>query len=200
MVLATVSGARAAGRATGRAMVDVDVADGTGHLQGDVLQPAVAGQAARAGTEVVVLRQGRRVTGAAPDDQPGGRPRRRPDRPDRAGLPAVRKAGLTTWELAELVDEALAAGRRLRRPAAPRVRAELDLVDRRDGVHGIHTPESMDATSSRRGAGWPSTSCCASSSRWCCASGRLERDGRHPPRASAATAASARFLDRLPSS
>ncbi len=54
-----------------------------------VLQPALAGQAAERGHPGGGVRQGRALSGPAPDDESGRRPGRRPDRPDRPGVSAV---------------------------------------------------------------------------------------------------------------
>ena len=57
------------------ALVTVDVTDGSGHLQGHVLQPGAGASAScRPGTEAVALRQARALPGPQADDEPGRRP------------------------------------------------------------------------------------------------------------------------------
>ena len=74
----------------GRSMVTADVTDGTGAPPGHVLQPAVArAAAARRAPRSIAVRQARALPGPPADDEPGGRPDRRPDRAHRARLPAV---------------------------------------------------------------------------------------------------------------
>ena len=73
--------------------------------------------------------------------------------------PASAKAGLTSWEIGQFVEEALGAGRRVRGPlAAPRGarRSACGIGPRRSAPS---TLPSRSPWSSRRGAGWCSTSC-----------------------------------------
>ena len=74
-----------------RTMVNVVVGDGSGPAARRVLQPAVARAPAARGPAGRPVRQGRRVPRRAADDEPGGRPDRRPHRPHRADLPAERE-------------------------------------------------------------------------------------------------------------
>ena len=59
--------------------------------------------------------------------------------------PQSEKAGLTTWDLAKLVEEALNRSRvrGFDDPVAPEVLDRFDFVDREAALHGIHLPESM---------------------------------------------------------
>ena len=139
-----------------------------------VLQPAVAGAAAAAGHRGGVLRQGRHLSGSPPALEPRRRPDRRQDRAHRPALRAEREAphhhlGDRRLGRRRARRSAHAAGSPSRSPTTVLRSVRL----RRPG-HGAarHPPARGDG---RRGAGphagWCSTSCSASSSRSCCASG-----------------------------
>ncbi len=84
--------------------------------------------------------------------------------------PQSEKAQISTWELAGWVEEALRRcnERGIADPVPAVVRERLGLVARGNALRSIHAPESMRERS-WRGVAWPSTSCSACSSCWCCA-------------------------------
>ena len=169
--------------AGGRSLVEVDVTDGSRLPALHVLQPAVAGQAAEGGHRGRSSSASSTSTRAASQmtnpvvDLVG----------DRTGrivpiYPQSEKAGLTTWELGGWVEEALRAGRRVRRPAAralarrarPR-RPHLGLpADPRARVAG-RRPGRPQAAGLRRAAAPPGHA------RHAQAGGRADAEG-HPPR------------------
>ena len=59
--------------------------------------------------------------------------------------PQSEKVALSTWEIADLVEQALrrCGDRGLADPVPPAVRLRLGLVDRSAALHGIHLPESI---------------------------------------------------------
>ena len=132
-------------------MVEAVVDDGTGAAEPRVLQPAVARAQLRSGTEVVAVREARRVPRQAAADEPDrrrARPRRRTttDRRDRADLPAVGEGRRVHVGAPALVVGALACrGAGLRRSARrPRPRPGRARRSRRPRCAAIHQPESMD--------------------------------------------------------
>ena len=64
--------------------------------------------------------------------------------------PQSEKAGLTTWELAAWVEEALTRAGDVVDPLPERWRDELDVVNRTWALHQIHVPESMGAAQAAR--------------------------------------------------
>ena len=80
--------------------------------------------------------------------------------------PTSEKSGIAGWEFGEWVAEALRRAGTFDDPVPERWRRELDLIDRTTAFSGH--PRAVVVRRARRGAGagWPSTSCCGSSSRW----------------------------------
>jgi ATP-dependent DNA helicase RecG len=143
MVLATVK--RVSSRRTrhGRSLVEVDVFDGSGYLRCTFFnQPWRARQLAT-GTEAVFfgkleLFKGRRQMNSPVVDLVG----------DRTGkiipiYPQSDKAGLTTWEVARWVEEALERAGELVDPLPAPWRRELDVVGRTWAFRQIHKPDSL---------------------------------------------------------
>ena len=64
--------------------------------------------------------------------------------------PQSEKAGLTTWELGEWVEEALHRAGQFAEPLPEGLLDRLDLVDRTQAFRNIHTPESMEAANVAR--------------------------------------------------
>src|SRR5207237_7542965 len=60
------------------------------------------------------------------------------------------KAGLTTWDLAPIVAEALDRAKEFADPLPESWRDRLDLQDRTWAFHAIHEPESMAAAQAAR--------------------------------------------------
>src|SRR5205807_6445404 len=64
--------------------------------------------------------------------------------------PQSEKAGLTTWDLAPIVAEALDRAKEFADPLPESWRDRLDLQDRTPAFHAIHEPESMAAAQAAR--------------------------------------------------
>ncbi|MCA1691439.1 MAG: DNA helicase RecG, partial [Actinobacteria bacterium] len=64
--------------------------------------------------------------------------------------PQSEKAGLTTWELGEWIEEALGRAGEFAEPLPLEWRDRLDLVDRTWAFNHIHNPESMAAAAAAR--------------------------------------------------
>ena len=136
-----------------RSMVEVVVDDGTGRLSIVLLQPAVAGPAARGGPEVVVFGQDRDLPGRPPDDEPGRRPRRRPDRPARPHLPAVGQGEDRLDRDRRLRRRGARADGRVRRAAAGR--GACDELGLRRADRGVPAASTPPRPSQRARAGPP---------------------------------------------
>jgi ATP-dependent DNA helicase RecG len=149
-VLATVKRVQQRRTRQRRTMVEVDVFDGSSYLHCVFFnQPWRARQLQR-GTEAVLFGKVDRYRGrlqmANPVVDLVG---------DRTGriipiYPQSEKAGLATWELATLVDEALERAGELADPLPTGWRDRLDVVDRTWAVRQVHNPESMGAAEAAR--------------------------------------------------
>ena len=150
MVLAVVKRVVARRTRNRRSLVEVDVFDGSGYLHCTFFnQPWRARQLA-AGTEAVFfgrleLYKGRRQMTSPVVDLVG----------DRTGrivpvYPQSEKSGLSTWDLAQWVEEALQRAGQLADPLSPRWRDELDVPGRTWAFNQIHDPESMGAARAAR--------------------------------------------------
>ncbi len=150
MVLATVKRVSVRRTRQGRSLVEADVFDGSGYLRCVFFnQPWRARQLA-AGTQAVFFGRlevfkGRRQMTNPVVDLVG----------DRTGrivpiYPQSEKAGLTTWELATWVAEALERAGELADPLPERWRKELDLVGRTWAFAQIHEPETMGVAQAAR--------------------------------------------------
>jgi ATP-dependent DNA helicase RecG len=154
-VLAAVQSARARRARTGRAMVDVVVRDETGRL--DVVffnQPWRAKQL-EAGTEAIFFgkvteyRGKRQMANPVVDVVAGIAPGRHTLR-ILPVYPASAKAGLTSWEIGQSVEEALGRAGELVDPLPPEWRTSLDLWGRTEAFQAIHEPESLAVTEPAR--------------------------------------------------
>ena len=58
--------------------------------------------------------------------------------------PASAKAGLTSWEIGEFVEEALKRAGEFADPLPAEWRTTIDLWERTEAFRAIHTPESLD--------------------------------------------------------
>jgi ATP-dependent DNA helicase RecG len=145
MVLGTVKRVQSRRTKSRTAMVDVDVFDGTSYLHCVFFNQPWRAKQLSPGTEAVLFGKvdqfkGRRQMTNPVVDLIG----------DRTGrivpiYPQSGKAGLTTWELAGFVEEALRRAKGLADPLPDAWRDRLDLVDRTWAFHQIHNPESMGA-------------------------------------------------------
>ncbi len=143
-IVATVKRVQSRRTRQGRTMVQVDVSDGASYLRCTFFNQPWRARQLSAGTEVVVFGKLERYKGVRQMTNPvvdlvG----------DRTGrivpiYPQSDKAGLSTWELADWIDEALEAGGGAGRPVARRVApTTLDCQDRTWAMEQIHGPESM---------------------------------------------------------
>jgi ATP-dependent DNA helicase RecG len=150
LVLGTVKRVQSKRTRQRLSMVEVDVFDGSSYLHCVFFnQPWRAKQLAT-GTEAVIfgkieMFKGRRQMTNPVVDLIG----------DRTGrivpiYPQSGKAGLTTWELASFVEEALRRARGMADPLPEEWRDRLDVVDRTWAFNQIHNPESMAAKEAAR--------------------------------------------------
>ncbi len=150
MVLATVKRVQSRRTRQRRAMVDVDVFDGSSYLHVVFFnQPWRAKQLA-VGTQAVFFGKMERFKGRPQMTNPvvdlvG----------DRTGkiVPIYQqseKAGLATWELAAFIEEALLRAGPMADPLPDEWRDRLDVVDRTWAFRSIHNPESMAAAQAAR--------------------------------------------------
>jgi len=150
LVLATVRRVQTRRTRQRRALVDVDLSDGTSYLRCVFFnQPWRARQLA-VGTEAVLFGKvetyrGRRQMTNPVVDLVG----------DRTGrivpvYPQSDKAGLTTWELGTWIAEALRRAGELADPLPPVWRDRLGVVERTWALRQIHEPESMAAMAQAR--------------------------------------------------
>jgi ATP-dependent DNA helicase RecG len=150
MVLAQVRRVSARRTRQGRSLVEVDVFDGTGYLQCTFFNQPWRAKQLRSGVHAVLfgkleMFRGRRRMTNPVVDLVGG---------EKTGrivpiYPQSDKAGLTSWELADFVEEALERAGPLADPLPDRWRGRLRLIGRTEAMVAIHAPPSMDAV-------WPS--------------------------------------------
>jgi ATP-dependent DNA helicase RecG len=150
MVLATVKRVNSRRTRAGRALVEIDVFDGSSYLKCTFFNQPWRAKQLKVGTEAVFFGKVERYRG-----------RRQMTNPvvdligDRTGrivpvYPQSEKADLTTWELGGWMAEALERAGELVDPLPDRIRDGLDLVDRTWAMRQIHTPESMGAAQAAR--------------------------------------------------
>jgi ATP-dependent DNA helicase RecG len=150
MVLATVKRVQSRRTRQRRAMVDVDVFDGSSYLHVVFFNQPWRAKQLSVGTQAVFFGKMERYKGRPQMTNPvvdlvG----------DRTGkiVPIYQqseKAGLATWELAAFVEEALARAGRMADPLPEEWRDRLDVVDRTWAFNQIHNPESMAAAQAAR--------------------------------------------------
>ncbi|HUR18133.1 MAG TPA: ATP-dependent DNA helicase RecG [Acidimicrobiales bacterium] len=150
MVLATVKRVVARRTRNRRSLVEVDVFDGSGYLRCVFFNQTWRARQLAAGTEAVFFGKLEMYRGRAQMTSPvvdlvG----------DRTGriipiYPQSEKSGLSTWDLAQWVEEALRRAGELAEPLAARWRDELDLPGRTWAFTHIHNPESMGAAQAAR--------------------------------------------------
>jgi len=150
MVLGTVKRVQSRRTKQRRTMVHVDVFDGSSYLHCVFFNQPWRAKQLTPGTEAVIFGKveifnGRRQMTNPVVDLIG----------DRTGrivpiYPQSAKAGLSTWELAGFVDEALRRARGMADPLPETWRDRLDLVERTWAFNQIHNPESMAAKEAAR--------------------------------------------------
>ena len=150
MVLATVKRVQSRRTRQRRAMVDVDVFDGSSYLHVVFFNQPWRAKQLSVGTQAVFFGKMERYKGRPQMTNPvvdlvG----------DRTGkiVPIYaqsEKAGLATWELAGFIEEALARAGPMADPLPEEWRDRLDVVDRTWAFRAIHNPESMAAAQAAR--------------------------------------------------
>jgi ATP-dependent DNA helicase RecG len=134
----------------GRALVEVDVFDGTTYLHVVFFNQAWRARQLPAGTSVLLFGKAERYNG-----------RRQMTNPvvdlvgNRTGriiplYPQSEKEGLTSWDLGEWIGEALTRAGDLLDPLPGELRDRLEMVNRGWAMRQIHAPESMGAAESAR--------------------------------------------------
>ncbi|HEY2300972.1 MAG TPA: ATP-dependent DNA helicase RecG [Acidimicrobiales bacterium] len=142
-IVATVKRVQSRRTRQGRTMVQVDVSDGASYLRCTFFNQPWRARQLSAGTDVVVFGKLERYKGVRQMTNPvvdlvG----------DRTGrivpiYPQSDKAGLSTWELADWIAEALKRAGELVDPLPAEWRRDLRLQDRTWAMEQIHGPESM---------------------------------------------------------
>ena len=144
MVLGRVRRVQARRTRNRRSLVEVDVSDGSGYLRCTFFNQPWRASQLKSGTNAVFFgkldefRGQRRMTNPVVDLVG-----------DRTGrilpvYPQSEKAGLTTWELAAWIEEALERAGTFADPLPEALRRRLDLVDRTVALRGIHLPETTE--------------------------------------------------------
>ena len=150
MVLAHVKRVSSRRTRQGRALVEIDVFDGTAYLrctffnQGWRAKQLVTGRQAIFFGKLDLYRGRRQMTNPVVDLVG-----------DRTGrivpvYPQSDKAGLTTWELADWIEVALRRAGELADPLPEGWRSRLDMVDRTTAMGQVHTPDSIATAQSGR--------------------------------------------------
>ncbi|HVL03428.1 MAG TPA: OB-fold nucleic acid binding domain-containing protein, partial [Acidimicrobiales bacterium] len=144
MVLGRVRRVQARRTRNRRSLVEVDVSDGSGYLRCTFFNQPWRASQLKSGTNAVFFgkldefRGQRRMTNPVVDLVG-----------DRTGrilpvYPQSEKAGLTTWELAAWIEEALERAGTFADPLPEALRRRHDLVDRTVALRGIHLPETTE--------------------------------------------------------
>jgi ATP-dependent DNA helicase RecG len=143
LVLARVTAVRTRRTRQGRALVELDVDDGTGTLRVTFFNQAWRGKQLPVGTEALFFGKldtyrGRRQLTNPVVDLVGNRTGRIVPI-----YPTSEKSGIAGWEFGEWVAEALRRAGTLHDPLSASWRRELDVVDRTTAFRAIHAPESF---------------------------------------------------------
>ena len=130
-------------------MVDLTVRDDTGRLAVVFFNQPWRAKQLEAGTEAIFFgkvgeyRGTRQMVNPVVDVVAGVTPGRRTLR-ILPVYPASAKAGLTSWEIGEFVEEALGRAGEFADPLPAEWRAAIVLWERTEAFRAIHTPESLD--------------------------------------------------------
>jgi ATP-dependent DNA helicase RecG len=150
LILAEVRRVQSRRTRHGRALVELEVDDGTGALQVSFFNQAWRAKQLSVGTEALFFGK---------LDSFRGRPRLTNPVVDLVGnrtgrivpvYPASEKSGVTGWDLGEWVEEALDRAGPFADPLPEEWRATLDLVDRTTAFRGIHLPDTIAQSVSAR--------------------------------------------------
>jgi ATP-dependent DNA helicase RecG len=150
LVLATVKRVQSRRTRQRRALVEVDVLDGSSYLRCVFFNQPWRARQLSPRTEAVFFGKvesyrGRRQMTNPVVDLVGNRTGRIVP-----VYPQSEKAGLTTWELGEWIEEALRRAGEFADPLPDAWRDRLDVVDRTWAFNHIHNPESMAAAQAAR--------------------------------------------------
>ncbi len=143
LVLARVDAVRARRTRQGRALVELDVDDGTGSLRVTFFNQAWRARQLPVGTEALFFGKldsyrGKRQFTNPVVDLVGNRTGRIVPI-----YPTSEKTGIAGWEFGEWVQEALRRAGPLYDPLPERWRAELELMDRTSAFRSIHAPDTF---------------------------------------------------------
>ncbi len=147
-VLASVQTARSRRARNGRAVVELTVTDDTGRLAVVFFNQPWRVKQLEAGTEAIFFgkvgeyRGARQMVNPVVDVVAGVTPGRRTLR-ILPVYPASAKAGLTSWEIGEFVEEALERAGEFVDPLPDEWRSSLALWERTEALRAIHAPESL---------------------------------------------------------
>ena len=149
-VVATVKKLSARRTRNGRSLVDIDVFDGSTYLRCSFFNQPWRGKQLATGTEVMLFGKLERYRGTRQMVNPivdliGNRTGRIVP-----VYPQSEKAGLSSWDVGGLMEEALKRAGDLADPVPVRWRDHLDLVGRTWAMQQIHLPESMGAAQAAR--------------------------------------------------
>ncbi|HAM03549.1 MAG TPA: DNA helicase RecG [Acidimicrobiaceae bacterium] len=144
VVLATVQASSTRRTRQGRALVEVDVDDGSGRLRVGFFNQSWRARQLPVGTEAmffgkVDLYRGRRRMTNPVVDLVGNRTGRIVP-----VYPTSERSGVGGWEFGEWIDEALRRAGELLDPVPPQVRSRLGLMGRTEAFRAIHAPQSFD--------------------------------------------------------
>jgi ATP-dependent DNA helicase RecG len=150
MVLAVVKRVQSRRTRQRRSLVEVDVFDGTSYLRCTFFNQPWRAKQLKEGADAVLFGRleayrGRRQMTNPVVDLIGNRTGRIVP-----VYPQSDKAGLTTWELGDWVEESLRRAGQFADPLPPEWRDRLDLVDRTWAFNHVHAPESMAAAQMAR--------------------------------------------------
>jgi ATP-dependent DNA helicase RecG len=150
LVLATVESVSSRRTRQGRALVELDVDDGTGRLRVVFFNQAWRAKQLPAGTEALFFGKldtykGRRQFTNPVVDLVGNRTGRIVP-----VYPTSERSGIAGWEFGEWVAEALRRAGRLEDPLPERWRGELGLVGRSEAFSQIHGPQSFGELANAR--------------------------------------------------
>jgi ATP-dependent DNA helicase RecG len=145
MVLAVVKRVQSRRTRQRRSLVEVDVFDGTSYLRCTFFNQPWRAKQLKEGADAVFFGRleayrGRRQMTNPVVDLIGNRTGRIVP-----VYPQSDKAGLTTWELGDWVEESLRRAGQFADPLPPEWRDRLDVVDRTWAFNHVHAPESMAA-------------------------------------------------------
>jgi ATP-dependent DNA helicase RecG len=149
-IVATVKRVNSHRTRRGQSIVQVDVFDGTSYLRCTFFNQPWRTKQLSAGTEVILFGKLERFRGARQMTNPvvdlvGNRTGRIVPI-----YPQSEKAGLSTWELGDWIEEALRRAGQLVDPLPPELRDRLNLVERTWATNQIHAPEAMGAMQAAR--------------------------------------------------